>query len=190
MKHLMFFLMIICLDVNGQTQINSISIEPTGLLHWNIGVIEFDHPDILIQKYVENNWVTIYDWSVSWHQIVTIAGGKEIVDEHPPRTKSYISSTNVPVDKGINKFRIVLSNITPELFSNEVSIERPKASIKKLYSNGDFIHLNKFSNYVVRDSTGKVIKSFSHTNVINTTDLKEGLYYVNDGEYGISIYEK
>ena len=186
----MFFLVTICFDINGQTQINSISIEPTGLLHWNIGVIEYDRPDILIQKYIENRWVTIYDWSVSWNQIITIVGGKEIVEEHPPRTKSYIDSTNVPIDKGTNKFRIILNNITPELFSTEVSIVQTKPFVKRLYSNGDFIRLTNFSDYVVRDSTGKVIKSFSHTNVINTTDLKEGLYYVNNREYGIYIYEK
>lgn len=178
--------------IKGQTVINDIRLDTTGLLHWNFSAKGKDGLVVSIEKKVENKWISLSQRTIP-RSVVVCCGSDGSSKELQlyKGTMNYIDSTFVPVDKGISFYRIQILNPTQPIISNEVFINRNTPHYLKLTSSGDYIKLDRYIvNCKIKDTEGKLIKTTGRTNMINISDLKKGMYYFDFSDNQIFLFEK
>lgn len=202
---LIIFLLFFSSILYGQTVINNTTLDTTGLFHWNFSIKGTDDVIVSIEKKTEGKWITVYQWTPS-RMTGTLFLSDGSFKELPldPETMNYNDSTIVPIDKGVSTYRMELTKITPPvargkqklnilqvLTSSEVSTNTSISHYKKLTANGDYISLDNYVDYCkFFDMEGGFVKTTGRTNMINITDLKKGLYYLNLPFQQIYLFEK
>lgn len=189
----------------GQTTINNVKLDSTGLFHWNFSIKGKDNVIVTVEKKIEEKWISICQWNpirVSHTYFLGDGSSKELPLD--PVTMNYSDSTIVPLDKGISTYRMRLIILKPPvepenpikeglqiITSIEVSTTTSASHYKKLIAKGDYISLDEYFDFChFFDRDGKLVKTGGRTNMINITDLKKGLYYVNLPDKQIYLFDK
>lgn len=202
---LIIFLLFFSSIFYGQTAINNVKLDTSGLFHWNFSIKGKDNVIVSIEKKVGDKWITVYQWNPI-RVTNTLFPGDGSSQELPldPETMNYTDSTIVPIDKGTTTYRMELTRITPPLVPGKQKLDilqvltsslattnTGASHYRKLTAKGDYISLEDYFDFChFFDNEGKLVKTSGRTNMINITDLKKGLYYVNLPYRQIYLFEK
>lgn len=166
-RTLQIFFLLLIFRCSAQTAINNVSIDSVGRLSWNI---TFVGPDlkIEIQRHLNGKWTTISEPS---HNV-------NYFDEAPktPELITVADSYIVPLEKGANKYRIIIT--IPAKFESKEILVNSLNKRNEIYAQNNFIRFDNRINFSINDSNGKEIRKVDNGRMINTADLKVGLYYI------------
>jgi hypothetical protein len=131
---------------------------------------------IEIQRQRSGQWATI---NKTGHHISYIEGPGATNTPPPSEPMVITDSCIVPLDRGLNKYRIVMT-VPAKIQSKEVSANLYSNNNKhQLFSEKDnYIRFNKDVFFCINDSTGKQVWKPGTGRMINTSKFKEGLYYI------------
>lgn len=164
---LQLFLLSLALQCTAQTTINEVTLDTMGRLRWNVSFSKLDL-NIEIQRHLKDKWTKIAD--IGYHI--------EYLNKLPdsPKSTTVTDSCLVPLNKGKNKYRVVIT-IPTMLESKEISVN---SLVKKneIYATDNFIRFNNRVSFSIYDANGKEIRKLDIGRMINIADLKTGLYYI------------
>ena len=175
MRHILkIILLLSTFNSFGQTSINNVSLDSLGLLSWNITYM-IPNLRIEIQRNLGGKWTTIFR---TGQEINYIQKDGEVNIPPTPTPTTIADSCIVPLDKGLNRYRIIMT-VPSKLESKEVSVKLLSNSNKHaLYAKDNYISFDKGVLFWIYDSNGKEIRKLDSGRMINTTELKKGLYYI------------